>query len=112
MTRYGRVGQRSGTMIRLCHLARDKGRMLDGWRKSDLQLTRFRRGFNMIDELVPMGEATRRLGRSNETLRLWARAGRLRGRCLDGRLWVFEAASIEEVERNPPRPFGRQPKKI
>lgn len=51
---------------------------------------------NLLDEVIPMSEASQLLKRSPETLRAWLRAGRLTGRCLDGRVWVF---SREELDR-------------
>jgi len=56
-------------------------------------------GCIMIDvaELVPMPEAARLVGRSTQTLRLWARTGRVRSRNLGGRLWVFDRQDLERV---------------
>ncbi len=47
------------------------------------------------ESLVPMPDAVRLTGRSNQTLRSWARQGKIRGQNLGGRLWVFQREDLE-----------------
>ena len=52
---------------------------------------------SILDNVIPMSEASRLLQRSPVTLRAWIRAGRLSGRCFDGRLWLFDRTEIERL---------------
>ena len=49
------------------------------------------------ENLVSMPEATRQTGLSSQTLRIWARTGKVRAQNLGGRLWVFDRADLERA---------------
>lgn len=53
----------------------------------------------MIDtaEMVAMPDAARLAGRTTQTLRLWAKGGKVRAQNLGGRLWVFDRHDLERV---------------
>ena len=50
-----------------------------------------------LDEIMSMSEACSLLGKRPATLRWWLRTGRLRGKCMDGRAWVFDKQEIERI---------------
>ena len=56
-----------------------------------------------LDELVSMSEACQLLGRAPQTLRSWVRSGRLSGRCMDSRCWVFTRAEIQRMAATLPQ---------
>ena len=56
-----------------------------------------------LDELVSMTEASQLLGRAPQTLRAWVRSGRLSGRCMDRRCWVFTRAEIQRMAATLPQ---------
>ena len=53
----------------------------------------------ILDQVIPMSEAAARLGRKPATLRWWAKEGRIHGRCLDGRIWIFSQAELDRVAK-------------
>lgn len=50
-----------------------------------------------VDELLPTPDAVRLTGRSHETLRLWAKTGRVKAQRLGGRLWMYDRADLERM---------------
>ena len=56
-----------------------------------------------IDDVVSMAEASRLLGRDPVALRNWIRAGRLSGRLIDGRVYIFDRAEVERAATTMPR---------
>ena len=56
----------------------------------------------VLNEVLSMQEACDILGKKPATLRWWIRKGELRGRCVDGRAWIFARSEIERLAPKAP----------
>lgn len=55
-----------------------------------------------VQDLVPMPQAVRETGYNHQTLRQWARTGKIEGVNLAGKLWVFSRDDIDRLRAEQP----------
>ena len=54
----------------------------------------------MPPDLLTSGEAAAQLGISVVTLRWWLATGKIQGRKIAGRIWLFDPAEVERIAKH------------